>query len=1144
VDPSKLLPSIGSSSAIIKSVQGGLISFDPSNKKSKVSAENEEKKQVKYQTTLRKELLAIRSKTLKIEDLLKNNFLLNKKTFNVSRKQKENETRSEREKKLEKKKTKFGNIEIPSAPQFGFLDAIKRFIFFTFLGLAAPTLIKLIPKLIDLGKNLQPMIKFLTDIGKGFLNGLVTFIDWGYKIQDSTKDTFKKIGGNQAEKQFDNFVKTLNTFIDLSILAGLTALDVGIDAEKYRRKLYDKDQRTRPGQQRGRVRPTTGQGDQSGLGRGAAVTSGRGGARNLGRGAAVTTGQGGAQNLGAKLSSGPFAKFAGPLKKFLGAAAPGAGAVLGALDAKARFDAGDKIGGTLAATSAALDTFAAGVGIAALATSALALTGVGAAVPAALISAAGIAQAIATGIDVVLLVRDLVKAFFPDIPMFSNGGRIKLYAKGGRIGESGRSIKVGRKIPKIVEKQQVTPGKDVGGKNQILKLFPDSSPQNQRATSQASPWWERWLFGSTGQQNQNQQLGGKPANPLKALESTAKTLTKIPGPIGLLMSAGSLIPLGQKPSKDLGTSFGNMIGGLTQDVIDNNINLSFGDIMRFISGYANGGDLRTANIIQENNLGQQIGSMVGRAINSMVSSQVDVAIRDIYREISTIGRPDDRLKPGPPGPPGPLGDVIVSSDQPDFWLLATAALFENSDPQGAADVAQVLYNRVSAPEDPWKTNRSLRKAILSPAQFTPVSGYGGVPAWSQITDKNSAIAFVTKNRKTQNQLETVSAALLDTTRQRSAMTFVGPRDSFRATTHENIKYDQLANETEVTRHGHIFGFEPAGAQIAAFKAGKLRPAEINKTIVSGTVSSGQLPLTGDNGRMKPSQLIKVGTLSSSPDGGPYWYGNGAYLRKSDAGPAFLNAKQAAAKEGITMVINSAYRSLEHQKALQGKYAVVAAVGRSPHGEGIALDIQTGTRGWNWLKTNGPTYGWRWMAIPDDEVHFEYVGGVKITSPKQEPPVATPSSTGRPSTAEQLKGKIQTQTQKNWTPPKDSIVFTIPGKGTYYADMKSNKIYDSNGVIVDVSGGKNKWVIEGLRNKKQTNPELFRTSASIQPPNTSTLAKVTQGLNQEPSYGDGFSVAMVHHTIIIKETDYIPMSGGGVNNMDPLTSALDFTPSLT
>lgn len=135
---------------------------------------------------------------------------------------------------------------------------------------------------------------------------------------------------------------------------------------------------------------------------------------------------------------------------------------------------------------------------------------------------------------------------------------------------------------------------------------------------------------------------------------------------------------------------------------------------------------------------------------------------------------------------------------------------------------------------------------------------------------------------------------------------------------------------------------------------------------------------GTNGRLGPNDLIAVGTVAGVPEGGPYWYGRTAYLRPS-AGNAFLRAKQDAGAQGITIVINSAYRSYEHQEALQGKYAVVAPPGSSPHGLGFALDIESGP-GFNWMVKNGMRYGWKWMAIPNDEVHFEYVGGESAAEP--------------------------------------------------------------------------------------------------------------------------------------------------------------------
>ena len=102
---------------------------------------------------------------------------------------------------LEKTKTKIGNFNLPAVPKFGFIDAIKRFIFFTFLGIAFPKLLEIAPKIIELGRNLYPAVKFFGEIGKTLVSSLVTFIDWGYKIRDNTEKVAKQIGG---EKFADN----------------------------------------------------------------------------------------------------------------------------------------------------------------------------------------------------------------------------------------------------------------------------------------------------------------------------------------------------------------------------------------------------------------------------------------------------------------------------------------------------------------------------------------------------------------------------------------------------------------------------------------------------------------------------------------------------------------------------------------------------------------------------------------------------------------------------------------------------------------------------------------------------------------------------------------------------------------------------
>jgi hypothetical protein len=156
---------------------------------------------------------------------------------------------------------------------------------------------------------------------------------------------------------------------------------------------------------------------------------------------------------------------------------------------------------------------------------------------------------------------------------------------------------------------------------------------------------------------------------------------------------------------------------------------------------------------------------------------------------------------------------------------------------------------------------------------------------------------------------------------------------------------------------------------------------------AGTIPPSTVQNNGQNGRLKRSQLTRVGPLSSPPDGGPYWYGNGAYLAHA-AAKWFIKAKQAAQKEGVSFVINSAYRSYEHQQALVGIYSVVAAPGTSSHGWGTAVDLQTGTSGYEWMVNNGPNYGWYYMKIPNDPVHFEFRGAPAL-APEQPQPAAVP-----------------------------------------------------------------------------------------------------------------------------------------------------------
>lgn len=1022
-------------------------------KKAKIGKSDSVKAQTKG-SSLKNEFILIRKKVIKIDKLLNAFIKFQKKNQEGTRREKELGKRSDRESKLEKKKDKVGAISFPSLPVGGnFLESIKRFLFFTFLNIALPKLLELLPKLRELGKAIAPTTKFLLDIaggvGKGLLSGLVNFIDWGYKIRDNTEKTIKQIGGDKASKDFNEFNKRLNTFIDLSILAGLTALDVGLDAERFRKKQL-KDQQKPKGR---KPQVTEGRGGQKPIGR-PKVTTGAGGKAGAGP---VTQGRGG-KPLGkfSKFKSGPFAKFAGPIGKFLGAATPFLGAGIGAADAAARFSSGDKVGGALASASSALDAFS---GVAAI-------TGFG-------LPLAGIATGISIGIDIVLLVRDLIKVMLPGVPMFRNGGRIRLFAQGGRIGTPGRTIKVQRKTlgARPSAKPEIKPGKDVGGKNQILKLFPDPSSENKQQTVSASPWWSK-IFGS----GQNASSSSKKApNPYKALKGTAEILGKIPGDIGRLMSAGAAIPLGQKPDRDIGRGFGSFVGKITQDIIDNNVNLSFGDIIKSISGFANGGDIRNQNIMKNNDIGYQVGQVVEKAIGSMISSKVNEAVSSIQREISSIGKPPEDII-------SPITDSEFPEDQYDYNVTGgeLPSKYPGRGPTTghnypAKDYAVDVGNAISV----FVPGKVVRAGNYNP------DGYGNEVIIQHENGLTSQYAHLSKINVREGDVISKNTIIGLTGGQpgaRGAGRTTGPHLHFELRDYRGNKITQEKSGDSYFRFGRV---------------------------LSAT-------------RRTESSLTNMKLTGNTRSGQASWYGPGFHGQNTASGEVYDQNKMTAAmyQPGWGVGSNPFYvevTNTSNNKKVRVKVNDTGPFAMDSSGNAIRPLRSHPTRIIDLSKAAMSALGGLGSGVINVTVQ-KLGAAARTVQPKQQPPGQIPTPTTqaarRPSTAEQLKNvRVQTQAQKpQWTPPKDSIVFTIPNRGTYYANMKSNKVYDSSGMPVDVSGGKNRSILEGLQNKRQTNPELFRTSASLAPQKPKSV-DVASNLSYQEGQSGFLAIQPINRTVI-------------------------------
>ena len=95
--------------------------------------------------------------------------------------------------------------------------------------------------------------------------------------------------------------------------------------------------------------------------------------------------------------------------------------------------------------------------------------------------------------------------------------------------------------------------------------------------------------------------------------------------------------------------------------------------------------------------------------------------------------------------------------------------------------------------------------------------------------------------------------------------------------------------------------------------------------------------------------------------------------------AWSRAVAAAAKDGIdlTQAVTSSYRSPADQQALIDRAAAgdpnvmtPAPVGKSPHGQGWAIDINFYSPANEWMRNNGGKYGFKWQG-ENDPVHFDF-----------------------------------------------------------------------------------------------------------------------------------------------------------------------------
>jgi hypothetical protein len=687
----KLLPS--SNFSIVKSQKSGIV------KKSKLL--NIKSKNIilnKKPTFFYDSLLSIDKKVITIDKLLKEFLFLYKKEEEIGKKGREQERFSSKEKELEKKKPPLvKGIKLPTPPKMGFFDWIKNFITQTILGFFAVRLIDFLPQLLKILPVIIKVSDFIINIGGKLLDGLVTFIDWGYKAYDATRGFVKNIFGEDGAKQFDQLSGLLNKFLNLAIIAGMVAAGSGGGGG-------------RGGAAAGRPRPGTG-------GRPRVTTSGGGGAgrpdiRNpLRQRPTVTTGgkpQFRLPGTGPKITGSGAKGILSSVRPFLKRIPlPVVGALI---DFGLSVALGENPG------RAAFRAIGAGL-----------LGAVGAAAGSVVPVAGNFIGGLLGGAAGDLIGGALYDAFFGSGVKSNKGKTVKAAGGGRSTTKPKRTIGKKRKQRTLsFTPRKIKPGVNTGGEDKIQSLFPN--PDKPRGVF----GFLGGLFGGNkSEENLEKPKKEKTANPQDFLVKSNDKLGKSDF-FGPFFTIAIKTVLGQKPDVLDYRNAGTGLNAWIQSTFKTG-SLAFSgggevDIKQFFSG-------------------EDFTNVISKSVEDSVSKEVDMTIRDLAKEISLrpVGREEmiqDNIRRGEQpgiedgfevGPAGSSGDKLTMARN----LMRDLGLT-------AAQAAGIVGNMAAESGVENARPQGSRPGTKAPLKVDGVTGYGLVQWTSR--GRQQALADFAKSR--------------------------------------------------------------------------------------------------------------------------------------------------------------------------------------------------------------------------------------------------------------------------------------------------------------------------------------------------------------------------------------------------------------
>ena len=173
-----------------------------------------------------KDLVKVNRTVIKLNKFFKKSNVQKRKELQQDRRKKVKEKREREEERLENLKDENRDLKFKLSsyePKIGFIGSIKRFIGNAILGFFAVKFLDQLPKLRSFLGFVSSATSFIADIGVGLVDGLASFIDFGYKAFEGTKKLLGDIDGNNVTELFDGIIDKVSTMIDVLIVASLVA---------------------------------------------------------------------------------------------------------------------------------------------------------------------------------------------------------------------------------------------------------------------------------------------------------------------------------------------------------------------------------------------------------------------------------------------------------------------------------------------------------------------------------------------------------------------------------------------------------------------------------------------------------------------------------------------------------------------------------------------------------------------------------------------------------------------------------------------------------------------------------------------------------------------------------------------------------